>query len=511
MEVAHRLQCGVHKGGTATRLGGDEFVLVFFGIELQQVQEFTQRILTDLSNPYSIAGRILRVTASAGVTISDGDVKDSMQLVREADLAMLRAKHEGRNTWHTYTVDLSARVAERLELRNELQSALDADKLVLHYQPIVEGSSGKIMGIEALVRWSHPMHGHISPARFIPLAEETGQIVPLTDWVLATACRDIGILRRQGHRAFPVSVNISPVYFQRVDFVQNMQRTLQSAALPAAFLEIEIIEGVLLDNEEAAILKLTQLRDIGIKTAIEDFGTGYASLNYLKNLPIAKVKIDRSFIVDVVSDPADAAIAQGIISMAHYLGLKVVAEGVETESQYAFLKRSHCDEFQGYLFARPMTFGALVTMLSENNACVFTTERLNQPELDRILLLVDDEKNILSALTRLLRRDGYRILTATGPAEAFELLATHEVQVIVSDQRMPEMSGTEFFSKVKDMYPNTTRMILSGYTDLKSVTEAINHGAIYKFITKPWDDEALRKDVEHAFMKAALTQRIERI
>lgn len=500
VEVANRLQRGLPKDGNVTRLGGDEFVLLFSGIGTEQVQELTQRVIIDLSEPYLIGDRVLRVTASAGIATRHGHFKDPMQLVREADLAMLRAKQEGRNTWHAYTVDLSSRVADRLELRNDLQSALEEEGLELHYQPIIAGHSGQVVGVEALVRWPHPTRGYMEPSRFIRLAEETGQIIPLTEWVLAAACRARRILSKQGFPAFPVIVNISPLYFQRADFVQDIRQALDHAALPAELFEIEITEGVLLDNEEAAILKLAQLRELGIRTSIDDFGTGYSSLNYLKNLPIDKVKIDRSFVVDVVSDPGDAAIAQGVISMAHHLGLKVVAEGVETESQFSFLKRSHCDEFQGYLLARPMSFNKLVTMLSENGCRVFPPQPLIEPASERVLLLVDDEKNILNALTRLLRRDGYRILTASGPAQAFELLAQHRVQVIVSDQRMPEMTGTEFFSKVKEIYPATTRMILSGYTDLKSVTDAINRGAIYKFITKPWDDEALRKDIEHAFI-----------
>ncbi|MCZ4330151.1 EAL domain-containing protein [Castellaniella denitrificans] len=499
MEASDRLLNDVQLDGSVTHLGGDEFVLLFPGLELRQVQERTQHIMHELAKPYFVTGKALRVTTNAGITISDGHTRDHMQLVREADLAMLRAKQDGQNTWHTYTEDLSARVADRLELRNDLQSALDAGALELHYQPIIAGHSGRVVGVEALVRWRHPTRGYISPSRFIPLSEETGQIASLTEWVLATACRDSDALRKKGFSALPVIINISPLYFQRTDFVEKIRKNLSDATLPATLLSIEITEGVLLDDKEAAILKLTQLRDMGIQTSIDDFGTGYSNLNYLKNLPIFKVKIDRSFVTDVVHDPAAAAIAQGIISMAHHLGLKVIAEGVETESQLAFLKRSHCDEFQGYLFARPLTFDELIDRLSENSGH-FTTQPLDTATSERVLLLVDDEQNILNALTRLLRRDGYRILTANNAPQALELLARHEVQVIVSDQRMPEMTGTEFFSKVKEMYPATTRMILSGYTDLKSVTEAINHGAIYKFITKPWDDESLRKDIEQAFI-----------
>lgn len=366
VEAANRLQRGVGSLGSVARLGGDEFVVLILGLSDLQVQDCTRRLIAALGQPYIIGQTALRVTASAGITVSNGDVKDPMQLVREADLAMLRAKEGGRNTWHRYSVDMSARVTERLELRNDLQDALDADRLELHYQPIVNGQTGRVVGVEGLLRWLHATRGHISPARFIPLAEETGQIVPLTEWALAAACRDSGMLREQGLPAIPVVVNISPLYFQRADFVESIRRALQHAGLPAAFLEIEITEGVLLDNEEAAVRKLAELREMGVKASIDDFGTGYSSLNYLKNLPIDKIKIDKSFVDDVVGDSADAAIVQSIISMAHLLNLRVVAEGVETESQFAFLKRNRCDEFQGYLFARPMPFHAVLALLGEH-------------------------------------------------------------------------------------------------------------------------------------------------
>src|SRR5690606_16476710 len=211
-------------------------------------------------------------------------------------------------------------------------------------------------------------------------------------------------------------------------------------------------------------------------------------------------KIDRSFVQEIISDRHDAAITQGIISMAHHLRLKVIAEGVENEPQLAFLKKSHCDEFQGYYFAQPMPFAKLQEFL---RARMLTLDPIQQAgkeqDVAQTLLLLDDEENILRALARLLRRDGYRILMATRAQDAFELLAKHDVQVILSDQRMPEMSGTEFLSLVKDLYPNTIRIVLSGYTDLKSVTDAINQGAIYKFLTKPWDDEQLRQNINQAF------------
>jgi FixJ family two-component response regulator len=250
---------------------------------------------------------------------------------------------------------------------------------------------------------------------------------------------------------------------------------------------------------------LHALKDLGVQLSIDDFGTGFSSLNYLKRLPVDKIKIDRSFVQEVISDRHDAAITRGIISMAHHLDLKVIAEGVETESQVAFLKKSRCDEFQGYYFAKPMPLAQLQSFLRnphEQHRQQSPAQESSSPP--QILLLLDDEANILRALTRVLRRDGYQIITATNAQDAFGLLAKHDVQVILSDQRMPEMSGTEFFSRVKKLYPETMRVILSGYTDLMSVTEAINQGAIYKFLTKPWDDEQLRDTVTQAFKQHSL-------
>ena len=264
-------------------------------------------------------------------------------------------------------------------------------------------------------------------------------------------------------------------------------------------LELEIVESVVLYDTDQVIESLHKLRALGIGIAIDDFGTGFSSLSYLKLMPVTKIKIDRAFIKDVISDRSDAAITQGILSMAHHLSLEVVAEGVETEAHAAFLRKNHCDLLQGYLFARPMPFPELVTYMGDHSPDVHALASgavQNQPTL----LLLDDETNILRALSRVLRRDGYRILSSTSVREAFELLAANDVQVIISDQRMPEMSGTEFLSQVKNIYPDTVRLVLSGYTDLKSVTDAINEGSIYKFLTKPWDDQQIRAHVKQAFV-----------
>ncbi|NYT44158.1 EAL domain-containing protein [Alcaligenaceae bacterium] len=501
-EVAGRIADRAGHGAFICRLEGDEFVIVLSATTSDEVVRITRGLISGIGKPYRIGTARLRLTASAGITARREANNDPMDLIREADLAMACAKRDGRNTWHEYSAELSVSVIERLDLRSDLQQALDTHRLALHYQPLLEGHSGRVVGVEALLRWMHPVRGLIPPAAFIGLAEQTGQIIPLTAWVLDQACRDIKLLKARNVARFPVMVNISPVFFQRKDVVRDIEAVLQTHKLTGDCLEVELTEGVLLEHTASTIKKLNELRALGVKASIDDFGTGYSSLSYLKSLPIEKVKIDQSFIKDVISDQHDAAITRAIISLAHHLDLTVIAEGVETEGQYWFLKRNLCDQFQGFLFARPMPLGELLPWLQEREMVQALPGAQGASGDGRCLLLLDDEENILRALKRLLRRDGYRILTATTPQQAFSLLAKNNIQVLVSDQRMPTMTGTEFFSRVKEIYPETVRLLLSGYTDLKTVTDAINHGTIYKFLTKPWDGEELRAEIALAFKNA---------
>ena len=507
VEVARRMNQQVRPGDTVARLGGDEFIVILPDLAREEdVLLVADRIMESIARPYTVGGVDLHITASIGITLNDGSLEQPMQLIQQADLAMFKAKQQGRNNYQWYTEDLNQKVSERVSLRNELQKAIDTEAFELYYQPQIDSRTGRVIGYEALLRWQHAEQGFISPAQFVPIAEDTGQIIPLSEWVLKTACRDARLLLDQGFNGAVMAVNISPVQFQRANFVEFVRSSLIQAQLPAELLELEITETVLLANAERAIFTLHALKDLGVRIAIDDFGTGFSSLNYLKRLPIDKVKIDRSFIQDVISDRHDAAITQGIISMAHHLKLKVIAEGVETEAQVAFLKKSHCDEFQGYYFAKPIPLATLKQYLQQRAKDRLPAAESAAESSTQTLLLLDDEENILRALTRVLRRDGYHVLTANRAQDAFALLAKHEVQVILSDQRMPEMNGTAFFSRVKDLYPDTIRIVLSGYTDLTSVTEAINQGAIYKFLTKPWDDAQLRATVAQAFQHHELAQ-----
>ena len=508
IDVGRRLVSIVRSGDTVARISGDEFIVVLPDLAHgNDVIIIVEQIIHDLSAPYHINDHSLRLTASVGITITDGITDDPMALLQQADLAMYRAKQMGKNTYQWFSKDLNDQANFRVKLRNDLQDALENQQLTAYFQPVVDARSGKTRSVEALVRWQHPEQGLISPGDFIPLAEETGQIIELGRQVMNQACQAIVKLQARGFRECSVAVNVSPIQLRKGGFTDSVAAALKATGLEPQFLELEVVESSVLYDTDVVIKTLHELRALGVRIAIDDFGTGFSSLSYIKLLPADKIKIDRSFIKDVIKNRSDSAITQGVISMAHHLGLEVVAEGVETDAHAAFLRKHRCNLLQGFAFARPMPFEALLDYLG---AGTHANERvLNQSDNEEnrpTLLLLDDEKNILRALTRVLRRDGYRILSTTSVQEAFSLLAENDVQVIVSDQRMPEMSGTDFLSQVKAIHPDTVRIVLSGYTDLKSVTDAINEGAIYKFLTKPWDDKQIREHIQQAFQYHAAIQ-----
>ncbi len=369
-QLATRLAGSLREGDTVARIGGDEFVSILSNVASEEdASVVTQKILKLAAEPYTIDGHELFVTCSIGISFYPKDGEDAETLLQHADAALYRAKKQGGNNAQFCTAEMNAKALQRLTLENELRHALKRQEFLLHYQPRVNLHSGEITGMEALVRWQHPKQGLlIPPGGFIPVAEDSGLIVPLGAWVLHTACAQNKAWQTAGFKPVCVAVNLSARQFRQQDLVELVTRTLQETGLDAAYLELELTESMVMQDVETTIVTLTRLKEVGVKFSIDDFGTGYSSLSYLKRFPIDFLKIDQSFVRDLNTDPDDAAIVKAIISMAHDLGLKVIAEGVETQEQKSFLQLGHCDEMQGYLFSKPVPAKELELLLSPNVA-----------------------------------------------------------------------------------------------------------------------------------------------
>jgi len=394
-----------------------------------------------------------------------------------------------------FSHDLTVRARERLVLEADLRHALQNHELRLYYQPQINLASGQVVGIEALVRWQHPQRGVVSPAEFIPLAETSGLIVELGEWVLKAACRQIKGWADQRLTGAHTSVNVSAVQLSRSNLLEAVQHALQESGIPPDMLELEITESFMMADLPGAMKTLAEIRKLGVRLAIDDFGTGYSSLSHLQQLNVDKLKIDISFIRDMTSNSGKAAIVQAIIALGHGLGLHIVAEGVEEEGQAHYLRDLQCDSLQGYLVSKPIPGEEMTKFLTRYLAAPVATS----DEGGQTLLVVDDENNMLSALKRLLRSENYRILTASSGDEALAVLASHPVGVIVTDQLMPGMRGAELLERVRLIYPNITRILLSGHTGVDNLAEAVNRGEIFRFLSKPWDDEELLETIHVAF------------
>ena len=344
----------VRDGDTVARVGGDEFIVLLTGLEnSDDLTLIANRVLEVIRRPRTISDQELRVTTSLGVASFPSDGDDVETLLRNADTAMYRAKQSGRDNYQAYTPAMSAEILNRVSLEADLRLALERGEFCLHFQPQIDRETWKITGAEALIRWEHPNRGMVHPIDFVPVAEENGLIVPIGEWVLGEACRANKRWQDAGLAPLTITVNISALQFQQANLVEVIDRSLRESGLDPHYLELEITEGTTIQDPDYAAHVLDDIRHMGVRISIDDFGTGYSSLGYLKRFRIDRLKIDRSFVNDLTTDPNDAAIASAVILMAHSLGLRVVAEGVETEDQLRFLLDNDCDEFQGYLIGRP--------------------------------------------------------------------------------------------------------------------------------------------------------------
>jgi len=362
--VAKRLSKVVRTGDIIARLGGDEFVVLLSEVECASTVEFVaNKLLQRLAAPFIIDNREIIVTASMGISLSSPGNDDGTILIRNADIAMYRAKSAG-NHFAFYSPDMNRQIIETMELESALRLALEREEFCLHYQPKVDLASSRITGCEALIRWQHPSRGMVSPTEFIPLAEETGLIVDIGNWVLTEACRQAKVWQTEGLPPLTVAVNLSARQFRKGDLAQSVKSILEQTGLEAQLLDLELTESMIMDDSVGAVRIMQDLKHLGVILSLDDFGTGYSSLNYLRRFPVDTLKIDRSFIGDVANDPSCASVTTSIIAIAHNLKLNTVAEGVETREQLAFLAGCGCDAYQGFVFSKPLPAKRFAELLS---------------------------------------------------------------------------------------------------------------------------------------------------
>jgi diguanylate cyclase (GGDEF)-like protein/PAS domain S-box-containing protein len=354
-DIVARTEAGKQSMTSLSRLGGDEFTILLTGLsDMEHAAVVAKRIIECAGLPVKIDGQELYVTGSAGIAVYPDDGEDIDTLLKNADAAMYYAKGAGRNNFQFYAKHMNASTLARLNMEAKLKKALEQNELVLYYQPQVEIRTDRIVGLEALIRWKHPEMGLVSPAEFIPIAEETGLIVPIGEWVLKTACAQVLVWHRAGFIPLRIGVNVSGRQFRQQDLVKSVKQILDTTCLDPQYLELELTESIIMHDVEEAIATLCKLKEIGLKLSVDDFGTGYSSMNYLKRFPLDTLKIDRSFVKDITTDPNDAAITKATIALAKSLDLTTTAEGVETEEQLTFLREQGCDQVQGYLISRPV-------------------------------------------------------------------------------------------------------------------------------------------------------------
>ncbi|MBK5963841.1 diguanylate cyclase [Thiocystis minor] len=494
--VAERLARLTAATDTLARVEGDEFILVMKADEREAVTRYAQPMLDAVMAPLSIDEHEIVLSASIGMATfpKDGDTAD--RLLRHATVALSKIKIAGGQGFRFYAPAMNVRALERLDLERDLREAIQKGGLSLHYQPQIDLRNGQIIGAEALARWQHPRRDWISPGDFIPLAEESGLIGPLGKWVLHEACRQNQAWQTAGLPPVTVAVNVSALQFAAYDVVDLTATILRETGLAPEYLELELTESAAMADTLAFIEATHRLKELAISLSIDDFGTGFSSLSYLRRFRIDRLKIDQTFVRDIVQDPSSAAIVAAIINLAHSLNLAAIAEGVETEAQLRFLRAQDCDEMQGYYFSRPLPASEFEALLRSERLLAFPTETV---AASRTLLLVDDDPQIRFMLERLFAHEGYRVLTAGDGYAALELLALNAVDVVVSDADMPRMDGAEFLVRVSAMYPGTMRILLSGTIDPKLIAKSVNQGEIFKFLTKPWKTAELREAVREAF------------
>ncbi|MEG4352101.1 bifunctional diguanylate cyclase/phosphodiesterase [Microcoleus sp. LAD1_D3] len=366
--VSQRVVQCMDRSDVLARLGDGEFAIARSELpSLESVVKLSQLLLSTLVKPFSINGNPIHITASLGITLNHLENTNSVEkLLQQADFALHQAKQQGRSHYQFYSPEMNVQLQERLALENSLRGALERNELLVYYQPLIDLHSGQVTATEALVRWQHSTEGLVSPAKFIPIAEANGEIVPIGEWILRTACAQTRSWQLAGLPALRISVNLSARQFEQPNLVEMVRQILAQTELEAAYLELEVTETALMTDIDRSVKTLTQLRELGVSLALDDFGTGYSSLNYLQRFPVNMLKIDRSFVQDVLSNPDSATITDAIIALAKSLRLTITAEGIETKEQRDYLQARGCDEGQGFYFSRPANADTIAKLLNES-------------------------------------------------------------------------------------------------------------------------------------------------
>ncbi len=494
-DLYDKLRFEIRAVDTLTCCDNLQFVIVAAGFKHQDhIADLAYRLLLSLSTPLTRQNVSTSISYNIGVSVFPEDGADSQQLLDAASLAC--KKQTPFAPLHFHSAKLENHYAQSLNMQAQLSTAVDNEELRLDFQPKASLHSGKISGMEVLLRWKNKVLGNVSPADFIPVAERLGLINELGKWVIRSTCLQYKKWHEDGLAIPPIAINLSGSQLKDSGFSAFVRKTLTETGVPAEYIEFEITETTIINEMEISLKTLHELKNLGLTISLDDFGTGYSSLSYLRQLPIDKIKIDRSFINDVTHDPSSAEIVRATIGIARALGLKVIAEGVENQEQMFFLKRLGCDEIQGYFFARPDSAEVTRKTLPDKPSLPFDTHY----HQEKRILVVDDEPAILNCIKRELGAVGYEVEVADSARQGLALLARKSFALVISDYLMPGINGACFLEKVKQLHPQTVRIAMSGSYDIEMLADYINRGEIFKFVFKPWSRQEILKVVEDSFM-----------
>ncbi len=509
IEVAARLRNNAREVDTVARLGGDEFIILL--VETEQLGEqvrWLERLKQSIATPIMLGEQEVAVSCSIGFCCFPSDGRDIGTLLSNADTAMYQAKHQGRNRICAFMPEMNEQVQKRLSIERETRHGLQNHEFLVVYQPQLDLQNGRLCGFEALVRWNR-QGTMVQPNDFIPVAEETGWIVAIDFYVFEVVCKQLTIWREVFNQGLSVAVNFSAISFTEPTFIERILGILKNHGISPHWVKIELTETILMTNADDALHKMQQLCDQGVRFSIDDFGTGYSSLGYLKRFPFSQLKIDRSFIIDVLTEPDSASLTRSMISIGHNLGIKVIAEGVEQAEQLSFLRAAGCDELQGYFYSPPLPPQACLQFLLDGSS--FTLPQNILDGADRSLLIIGDESSVQAALQRALRLENYQILTASNARDALSLMANNPIDVVLTELHLAEMDGVAFLRRIKTIYPDTIRMVLSSPSEVGTILKAVNEGVVYRFITEPCEQEDLRSQLREAFQQRELHRENKRM